>query len=215
MDLNLENVAIRLDGMPLIAPFSLDVPAGAIVTLMGPSGSGKSSLLAYIAGDLEPPLEGQGRILLDGAPIDDVAPESRHIGRLFQDDLLFPHLTVGENLMFGLARGPRGEREALMRAALGLAELEGFENRPPHTLSGGQRSRIALFRALLARPAAMLLDEPFAKLDAELKRSMRAYVYAHLKERNIPTLLVTHDREDAPAGGLVLRIGRNGEVKHD
>ena len=102
-----------------------------------------------------------------------------------------------------------------MRAALEQAELQGFENRPPHTLSGGQRSRVALFRALLAGPKAMLLDEPFAKLDAELKRSMRAYVFAHLRERNIPTLLVTHDRDDAPKGGLVLRIGRHGEVKHD
>jgi len=215
MDLNLENVAIRLDGMPLIAPFSLTVPAGKIVTLMGPSGSGKSSLLAYIAGDLEPPLEGHGRILLGGTPIDDRPPEARRIGRLFQDDLLFPHLTAAENLLFGIPREFGTERAAAMRAALKQAELEGFENRPPHTLSGGQRSRVALFRALLAKPAAMLLDEPFAKLDAKLKRSMRTYVFAHLKERNIPTLLVTHDREDAPPGGLVLHITRNGEVKHD
>jgi putative thiamine transport system ATP-binding protein len=215
MDLNLDNVAILLDGMPLIGPFSLAIPAGRIVTLMGPSGSGKSSLLAYIAGDLEPPLEGRGRILLGGALLDDVAPEARRIGRLFQDDLLFPHLTAGENLLFGVARGPRPEREARMRAALKQAELEGFENRLPHTLSGGQRSRIALFRALLAGPNAMLLDEPFAKLDAELKRTMRAYVFSHLKQRNIPTLLVSHDREDAPRGGLVLRITRGGEVKHD
>jgi putative thiamine transport system ATP-binding protein len=215
MDLNLENVAILLDGLPLIGPFSLTVPAGGIVTLMGPSGSGKSSLLAYIAGDLETPLAGRGRILLDGAPLNDMAPEVRRIGRLFQDDLLFPHLTVAENLLFGLPRGPRPERQALMRAALSRAELDGFENRPPHTLSGGQRSRIALFRALIANPNAMLLDEPFAKLDAELKKTMRAYVFSHLKERDIPTLLVTHDREDAPKGGLVLRIGRDGEVKHD
>ncbi len=215
MTLNLENVAIRLDGRPLIRPFSLAIPASEIVTLMGPSGSGKSSLLAYIAGDLEAPLAGHGRILLDGARLDDVAPEARRIGRLFQDDLLFPHLTVAENLLFGVPRGSRPERQARMRAALTQAELDGFENRPPHTLSGGQRSRIALFRALLAKPAAMLLDEPFAKLDAELKRSMRTYVFSHLKQRNIPTLLVTHDREDAPKGGLVLRIGRDGEVKHD
>ncbi|MGQ0486623.1 MAG: ATP-binding cassette domain-containing protein [Hyphomicrobiales bacterium] len=214
MDLSLDSVAILLDGMPLIGAFSLKVPAGEIATLMGPSGSGKSSLLAYIAGDLEAPLEGRGRILLGGAPLNDTPPQSRRIGRLFQDDLLFPHLTVAENLLFGVSRGSRREREANMRAALRQAELEGFENRPPHTLSGGQRSRIALFRALLANPNAMLLDEPFAKLDAELKQSMRTYVFSHLKERNIPTLLVTHDRDDAPKGGLVLRIGRDGEVKH-
>ena len=215
MDLNLENVAITLDGLPLIGPFSLNVAAGEIVTLMGPSGSGKSSLLAYIAGDLEAPLAGHGRILLGGVSVNGMPPESRRIGRLFQDDLLFPHLTVGENLMFGLARGARGEREALMRTALKQAELDGFETRAPHTLSGGQRSRIALFRALLAKPNAMLLDEPFAKLDADLKRSMRTYVFAHLRERNIPTLLVTHDRDDAPKGGRVLRITRDGEAKHD
>jgi len=215
MDLNLENVAIRLDGMPLIEAFSLTVPAGKIVTLMGASGSGKSSLLAYIAGDLEAPLKGHGRILLSGTPLNDRPPEARRIGRLFQDDLLFPHLTVAENLLFGIPQEFGAERRSMMRTALKQAELEGFENRPPHTLSSGQRSRIALFRALLAKPSAMLLDEPFAKLDAELKRSMRTYVYAHLKERNIPTLLVTHDRDDAPPGGLVLRITRNGEVKHD
>jgi putative thiamine transport system ATP-binding protein len=215
MDLILEDVAILLDGRPLIRPFSLKVPAGGIVTLMGPSGSGKSSLLAYIADDLEPPLAGHGRILLDGTLLNDVTPEARRIGRLFQDDLLFPHLTVAENLLFGVPRGSRPERQARMRAALTQVELDGFENRPPHTLSGGQRSRIALFRALLANPNAMLLDEPFAKLDAELKRSMRTYVFSHLKERHIPTLLVTHDREDAPRGGLVLCIGRDGEVKHD
>jgi putative thiamine transport system ATP-binding protein len=215
MDLNLNNVAILLDGLPLIRPFSLKVPAGEIATLMGASGSGKSSLLAHIAGDLETPLAGRGRILLGSLLINDTPPEARRIGRLFQDDLLFPHLTVAENLLFGVSRGSRSEREAKMRAALGRAELDGFENRPPHTLSGGQRSRIALFRALIANPNAMLLDEPFAKLDAELKKTMRAYVFSHLKERNIPTLLVTHDREDAPKGGLVLRIGRDGEVKHD
>jgi len=96
-----------------------------------------------------------------------VAPERRRIGRLFQDDLLFPHLTVAENLAFGMPRGPRYERLRKIEAALAESGLEGLGGRPPHTLSGGQRARVALMRALLAEPRAMLLDEPFNKLDAE------------------------------------------------
>ena len=143
---------------------------------------------------------------------DYLPPEQRRVGRLFQDDLLFPHLTVGENLLFGIARGSLAERQNLVNEALSQAQLEGFENRAPHTLSNGQKARVALFRALMAKPHAMLLDEPFSKLDAELRQSIRNYVFAHLRERNIPTLLVTHDREDAPAGGRVFRISNKGEL---
>ena len=213
MELILEQVSVTLNGSPLIRPFTLHMAAGNIVTLMGPSGSGKSSLLSYIAGDLVAPLMGLGRVLLDGRELTALAPEQRKVGRLFQDDLLFPHLTVAENLLFGVARAPREQREAMLRIALQRAELDGFENRAPHTLSAGQRSRIALFRALLAKPHAMLLDEPFAKLDAELRQAMRNYVFAHLRERKIPSLLVSHDRSDAPAGGRILVITRDGEVR--
>ena len=215
MALKLESVAIELDRHPLIRPFSLEVAAGEIVTLMGPSGSGKSSLLSFIAGDLEPPFQAHGNVALDGARLDGLAPEDRGIGRLFQDDLLFPHLTVGENLMFGIPRGPRMQREAMMREGLREIGLEDFATRPPHTLSGGQRSRVALMRALLARPRAMLLDEPFNKLDAELRTAMRSLVYGHLAERRIPCLLVTHDRDDAPEGGRVLHLDRSGAVCND
>ena len=213
MELILEQVSVTLNGSPLIRPFTLHMAAGNIVTLMGPSGSGKSSLLSYIAGDLVAPLVGLGRVLLDGRELTALAPEQRKVGRLFQDDLLFPHLTVAENLLFGVARAAREQREAMLRIALQRAELDGFENRAPHTLSAGQRSRIALFRALLAKPHAMLLDEPFAKLDAELRQAMRNYVFAHLRERKIPSLLVSHDRSDAPAGGRILVITRDGEVR--
>ena len=215
MELRLVDIEILLHGKALLKPFSLTVAAGEIVTLMGPSGSGKSSLLAFIAGDLDDPLQGKGHIVLGGAALNELPPEARHVGRLFQDDLLFPHLTVGENLLFGMARGPRPARFAKMREALRQADLEGFEHRPPHTLSGGQRSRVALFRALLARPHAMLLDEPFSKLDMELRQAMRDHVFAHLKERNIPSLLVSHDRADAPPGGRILIITRDGELRHD
>ncbi len=212
MALNLAEVSIRLRHSVLLQPFSLIIPEGEIVTLMGPSGSGKSSLLSLIAGDLGQPFAGAGRIALDGAPLQGLPPERRRIGRLFQDDLLFPHLTVGENLMFGMPRAI-GQRREKMQDALRAIELDGFEHRPPHTLSGGQRSRVALMRALLADPRAMLLDEPFGKLDTGLKSSVRALVFSRLKMRSIPCLLVTHDRADAPDGGRILCIGEGGEVR--
>lgn len=215
MALILESVAVSLDRRPLIRRFSLRIEAGEIVCLMGPSGAGKSSLLGLIAGDLAAPFEGAGQVRLDGRDLGGLAPERRRIGRLFQDDLLFPHLTVGENLLFGMARGAQDARLAAMRAGLKAIDLEAFEDRPPHSLSGGQRSRVALMRALLAEPAAMLLDEPFNKLDADLRQSLRGLVFRHLQERAIPTLLVTHDRADAPPGGRVLTITRAGEVRDD
>ena len=114
--------------------------------------------------------------------------------------------TVRENLLFGVARGPQSERESMMKTALQRLELEGYENRAPHTLSGGQRSRVALMRALLAKPDAMLLDEPFNKLDRALRTTIRNYTYLHVKARNIPTLLVTHDPDDVPEGGRVIHV---------
>jgi putative thiamine transport system ATP-binding protein len=155
---------------------------------------------------------GNGHVTLDGVDLVYLPAEQRHVGRLFQDDLLFPHLTVGENLLFGVPRGSLSKRQHLVSEALASAQLEGFEDRDPGTLSSGQRARVALFRALMAKPKAMLLDEPFSKLDAELRHSVRNYVFAHLRERQIPTLLVTHDREDAPAGGRVFRISNKGDM---
>jgi putative thiamine transport system ATP-binding protein len=212
MTLLLENISLTIGDVLLIKSFTLSIEAGEIVTLMGPSGCGKSSLLAYIAGDLTTPMHGAGQVTLDGVSLVGLPPERRRVGRLFQDDLLFPHLTVAENLLFGIARGNSAERQSLVSDALASAQLEGLENRAPDTLSNGQKARVALFRALMAKPQAMLLDEPFSKLDAELRHSIRNYVFAHLSERNIPTLLVTHDREDAPAGGRIFRITNKGDL---
>ena len=212
MTLLLEHISLTIGDVLLIKSFTISIEAGEIVTLMGPSGCGKSSLLAYIAGDLTAPMHGVGQVTLDGVDLMDLPPERRRVGRLFQDDLLFPHLTVAENLLFGIARGNPAERQGLVSDALASAQLEGLENRAPQTLSNGQKARVALFRALMAKPQAMLLDEPFSKLDAELRQSIRNYVFAHLRERNIPTLLVTHDREDAPAGGRIFRISNKGDL---
>ena len=201
------------DGMKLLLKyFSLEIAAGEIVTLMGPSGAGKSSLLSFIGGSLDPRFHATGDIILNGASLNDVPPNCRRVGRLFQDDLLFPHMTVGENLLFAVPRLPQPERLAMMRTALKRAELDGFEDRPPHTLSGGQRARVALMRTLTAKPEAILLDEPFNKLDAKLRGSVRDYTFAHIAERRIPALMVTHDRADAPRAGRVLTISDDGEV---
>ena len=189
----LENISLSLAGKALLKPFSLSLAEGEIVTLMGASGSGKSSLLSFIGGELAAHFTADGKVELNGVNLLALPPERRNIGRLFQDDLLFPHMTVGENLLFAIPKMPQAERVAMMRTALQRAELEGFENRPPHTLSGGQRSRVALMRALLAKPAAMLLDEPFSKLDRTLRAAVRDYTFAHIRARNVPALLVTHD----------------------
>lgn len=212
MALTLEGVSIFIRDRALISRFGAKIAPGEIVTLMGPSGSGKSSLLSFIAGDLEAPFTAEGRVRLGGRDLAGQPPEARNIGRLFQDDLLFPHLTVGENLKFGMPRGPGPGREAAMLAALKDADLDGFAERPPQTLSGGQRARVSLLRALLAGPSAMLLDEPFNKLDMSLRESMRRFVFRHLAARGIPCLLVSHDRADAPPGGRVLAIGSTGEI---
>ena len=213
MALTLTDVGIMRGDEVLIRPFSLSIAAGETVTLMGASGTGKSTLLAFIAGDLEAPFTAEGTVSLEGQDLAGAPPERRRIGRLFQDDLLFPHLTVAENLLFGMPRGPRAERLRRVEAALAEAELEDFGERPPHTLSGGQRARVALMRALVAEPRAMLLDEPFNKLDAELREAMRDFIFAHIAMRRIPCLMVTHDLADVPEKGRVLLL-KQGEVTH-
>lgn len=208
--LRLRQVSIALPGRRLFAPLDLDVRAGTCATVMGPSGSGKSTLLAWIAGTLDAAFTATGGASIDGAPLDGLPPERRRVGILFQDDLLFPHLSVGGNLLFALppAVHGRGERRARIERALADAELAGFADRDPATLSGGQRARVALLRTLLADPRALLLDEPFAKLDAVLRDGMRRFVFEHARSRGLPTLLVTHDEADAQAaGGEVVRLG--------
>jgi putative thiamine transport system ATP-binding protein len=210
--LSLRNVSLTLGQATLIMPFSLDVVEGEVVTLMGPSGCGKSSLLSYIGGDLDVAFMASGDVILNGTSVLMHPPERRRMARLFQDDLLFPHMTVAENLLFAVPALPRDQRLAMVDTALQRADLQGFGDRPPHTLSGGQRQRVALMRALLAKPAAILLDEPFSKLDVALRTQMRDYAFAHIRERKIPAVLVTHDRSDAPPNGRVLMIA-DGEVR--
>ena len=207
--LELRDVSIALDGRALVERFVLSVSRGECVTLMGPSGCGKSTLLAFVAGSLDPAFAGQGRIVLDGEDITQTPPEARRIGIQFQDDLLFPHLSVGGNLAFALSATVHGRegRRRRIDAALAEADLSGFADRDPATLSGGQRARVALMRTLLAEPRALLLDEPFNKLDAQLRDDVRRFVFEHARERALPVLMVTHDEADAvAAGGRLLRF---------
>lgn len=201
--LKLREISLSLGDAPLFAPLTLTVEPGMAATVMGPSGCGKSSLLAHICGTLEPVFTAAGGVELNGMSLDTLPPEERHIGILFQDDLLFPHLSVGDNLAFGIPPGIRGraQRQTLIESALEEADLAGMADRDPATLSGGQRARVALMRALLSRPKALLLDEPFSKLDADLRARVREFVFAHARANGIPTLLVTHDPADAQAAG--------------
>lgn len=205
--LTLDRIDLRL-GTATLASLSLSVPPGQVLTVMGASGSGKSSLLAGLIGALPPGFTLQGRVLLDGRDVSPLPTAARRIGLLFQDDVLFPHLSVGQNLAFGLAPGgSRAARRATVAEALAQAGLEGFADRDPATLSGGQRARAALLRALLARPAALLLDEPFSRLDAVLRDQIRSFVFAQTRARGLPVILVTHDPADAAAAaGPVLDL---------
>ena len=207
--LTLDTLRISRDGSPLLA-LDAHVPPGEVLTVMGPSGSGKSTLLAAIIGTLDPAFTLSGRILLDGRDITRLPPEARHAGILFQEELLFPHLSVGGNLAFGLTPGIRGRaaRRARIDAALEDIGLPGYFDRDPETLSGGQKARVALMRMLLAEPCALLLDEPFSRLDAALRGQIRDLVFARARARALPVLLVTHDAQDAEAaGGPVIALG--------
>jgi putative thiamine transport system ATP-binding protein len=180
----------------LLQSLDLEIPGGTIHTVMGPSGSGKSSLLAAISGTLAPGLVFKGDIHLNGRPLQALPTEQRGVGLLFQDDLLFAHMTVFENLLFAVPAGPKPERVVAVMQGLRDLDMSALADADPATLSGGQRARVALMRALLAQPQALLLDEPFSKFDAALRARLRDFVFALVKKRHIPVLLVTHDRED-------------------
>ena len=203
--LTLAQIRLTIDGRVLLDDLNLTVAAGEIVTLMGSSGSGKSSLIAYICGSLDPAFAATGEVMLNGVDVIPLPIERRRIGVLFQDDLLFAHMSVGENLAFAVPQDvSRSERRARVSAALAEAELEGFEARDTATLSGGQKSRVSLMRALLAEPQAMLLDEPFSRLDAALRERIRSFTVQTIVARKIPALLVTHDDQDV--SGRVIRL---------
>jgi putative thiamine transport system ATP-binding protein len=206
MSLHIEVRTLSSPSGLLLRDLTLDIAAGQVHTLMGESGSGKSSLLAAICGTLDAAMRFKGSVQLNGLSLDSLPTQARRVGILFQDDLLFPHMTVRENLLFATPRGERVAREALVAQALRDVEMTDYLHADPATLSGGQRGRVALARALLAQPLALLLDEPFSRLDAALRARMRTLVFGMVKARGIPALLVTHDVEDVADAEALTRI---------
>ncbi|MCG6859180.1 MAG: ATP-binding cassette domain-containing protein [Salaquimonas sp.] len=209
MSLELDHISIRLAGRELIS-LTASIGPGEVLTVMGPSGSGKSTLLAFVAGFLDPAFSASGTVRLDGQDISQLPANLRRTAMLFQDPMLFPHMSVGENLLFAVRAGKNQgtERRQLAEAALDEAGLTGFFGRDPATLSGGQKARAALMRVLLSQPKALLLDEPFSKLDTDRRSKIRDFVFEEAKQRRLPVLLVTHDAADADsAGGQVVTLG--------
>ena len=197
--LKLRDVIILKGDTPLLS-LSRYIAPGEVLSIMGPSGVGKSTLLAYITGTLAPEFTAKGTVILDGMDITHAPAHQRRVGILFQDDLLFPHLSVGANLAFGLwSGGSKLDRRARIDEALAEVGLDGFADRDTATLSGGQKARVALMRMLLSDPCGLLLDEPFSRLDTALRAQVRELVFARAKARSLPVLMVTHDAEDAAA----------------
>lgn len=210
--LSLANIQIRLGDVTLME-LTADVPAGYALTVMGPSGSGKSTLLSFIGGFLDPAFQARGTVFVDGVDLLALEPQARRAGILFQDPLLFPHMSVGANVAFAIPADVADRRQRRKIAADILADMDlaGFADRDPATLSGGQKARVALARVLVSRPRLLLLDEPFSKLDMELRAQMRILVFERARTAGLPVILVTHDDADADAaGGPVHRIGMKG-----
>lgn len=192
--LKIEQVSIKYGSTLAVDKANLEISEGEIVALLGPSGSGKSSLLRAVAG-LEPLAE--GKIWWRGQEISQVPPYRRGFGMMFQDGQLFPHQNVGGNIAYGLVKLPRSQRRERVAQMLELVGLAGFENRPIDTLSGGQAQRVALARSLAPRPGLLLLDEPLSALDKKLRQRLGADIRQVLKKTQTTGMLVTHDPQEA------------------
>ncbi|MGL4717390.1 MAG: ABC transporter ATP-binding protein [Aeromonas sp.] len=212
--LQVENVSCCYSGRNVLEQLSLTVADNEIVCLLGASGCGKTTLLKAIAG-LLPLAEGHirlGETLLDG-PDTSVPPEARHIGMIFQDYALFPHLTVAANIGFGLTQLERHARQQRVEEALALVNLQGLGDRYPHQLSGGQQQRVAIARALVCKPRLMLLDEPFSNIDTQVRMKLILEIRALLKQQGIGAIFVSHSKEEAFAFADRLALFRAGHIE--
>ncbi|MGE0212451.1 MAG: ABC transporter ATP-binding protein [Parvibaculaceae bacterium] len=223
LPLRFEGIAKRYQSVVALQPTDLAVEAGEFLTLLGPSGSGKTTLLNLTAGYIDP---SGGRVFLGGRDITELPARSRNIGMVFQSYALFPHMSVGENVAYGLKvrRKPPAEIADKVAAALSLVDLEGYGARGVHELSGGQQQRVALARALVIEPDVLLMDEPLGALDRQLRRNVQLELRRLHEEHRRTTLYVTHDQEEAlilsdriaiMRGGRIEQIGKAKELYSD
>ena len=211
-NVRIEALTVHLSGTRILHEVSLEVPAGSFVTLLGPSGSGKTTTLNVLAG-FAPASAGQ--VLLDDQPIEGLPAHRRDIGFVFQSYALFPHLTVEQNVEFALLarKVPRARRRELVAGALELVRLPGLGARPVGSLSGGQQQRIALARALVFGPSLLLLDEPLAALDKQLRETMQIELKRIQRETGTTTIAVTHDQGEALSMSDLVAIMNHGRIE--
>ena len=209
-DLSLVNVTKRFPGFTAIDDLSLDIPAGSFFALLGPSGCGKTTTLRLVAGLEEPP---EGQILIGGKDVTSTKAYQRPVNTVFQSYALFPHMTILENVMFGLKRRRIADAEKLARDALSLVELAHVATRKPAQLSGGQQQRVALARAVVNRPALLLLDEPLGALDLKLRRQMQLELKDIQSEVGLTFLHVTHDQEEAMTMADTVAVMNQGRIE--
>ena len=202
MSISIQSIHKTFGSYTALDNISLEVPDGSLTALLGPSGSGKTTLLRIVAG-LEFADPGSGHVLFHGEDVTDIPAGQRGVGFVFQHYALFKHMTVAENIAFGLTvlpsskRPPKKDIDDRVNELLGLVKLDGLGKRRPHELSGGQRQRVALARALAIRPKVLLLDEPFGALDAQVRKDLRRWLRIFHDEIGLTTLFVTHDQEEA------------------
>jgi putative spermidine/putrescine transport system ATP-binding protein len=208
----LDALSKRYGASTAVERVDLDVRQGEMVALLGPSGCGKTTTLRMVAGFVSP---SGGRVVIGGKDVTRAPPHARDTGMVFQSYALFPHMTVGQNVAFGLEmrRINRADREARAREALRMVRLEGLEDRLPRQLSGGQQQRVALARALVVKPAVFLLDEPLSNLDAKLRGEVRMEIRALQQRLGLTTLIVTHDQEEALTMADRLVVMERGRVR--
>ena len=218
MSITIRSIHKTFGSYKALEDVSLDVPDGSLTALLGPSGSGKTTLLRIVAG-LEFADDGPSKVLFHGEDVSGVPAGKRGVGFVFQHYALFKHMTVGENIGFGLTTLPRSKRPKKteigdrVRELLKLVKLEGLEKRRPHELSGGQRQRVAIARALAIKPKVLLLDEPFGALDAQVRKDLRRWLRVFHDEIGLTTLFVTHDQEEALELADQVVVMRNARIE--